>query len=120
MLNNIFSDTYSTDCYILDLAVSPKKWVAIADMPGIKYLFGMAYVEAVDKMYVIGGNSMQVYVYSNTTKGWYTSRKFQLAFLLTFFEGLFAEHLDVFLVFRINFDILRRAIIFHKCYTSSN
>ncbi len=70
-----FTVTYSKDCYILDLAVSPKKWVAIADMPDVKYLFAMVYVEAVDKLYVIGGNSMQVYVYSNKTGGWYTSSK---------------------------------------------
>ena len=56
------------------MATSPKAWVSIQDMPGIKYLFGLIFVEAIGKMYAIGGNSNDVYVYSTAT-GWKTSSK---------------------------------------------
>jgi hypothetical protein len=43
----------------------------------VKYAFGLAYVEAIGKMYAFGGNSMQVYVYNSLSTAWTTSCKFK-------------------------------------------
>ena len=62
--------TYLDHCCIL----SPNKFTLRCNLlpSGVKYLFGLAFVDAIGKLYAFGGNSMQVYVYTNGT-GWKTS-----------------------------------------------
>jgi len=58
---------------------------------GPKYAFGLAFVEAIGKMYAFGGQSQAVYVYTNTT-GWTTSGKARVCLYhwccISYFETL--------------------------------